>query len=182
MLAQEVAKKYANGLFLSVKEKSMIEPAYEQLQDLENFLKGDETLLNFLVAPHVLDEHKLALVRDVFTDRIDRLFVEFLIVLVRKHRVGYLHEIIDEFVRLVEAAKGIARVTAITAVPLDDAERARLAEKLAARTGLTIELEEKVDVEIIGGMIVILHNEIIDGSIRRGLELVEESLTKVRVH
>ena len=182
MLAQEVAKKYANGLFLSVQEKGKIEPAYTQLRDLEKFLQGDDTLLNFLVAPHVLDEHKLALVRKVFTDRIDRLFVEFLIVLVRKHRVGYLHEIIDEFVRLVEAAKGIARVTAITAVPLNDAERARLAEKLAARTCLTIELEVKVDALIIGGMIVIFHNEIIDGSIRRGLDLVEEKLTKIRVH
>ncbi len=182
MLAQEVAKKYANGLFLSVKEKNQIDPAYEQLQDLESFLKGDATLLNFLVAPHVLDEHKLALVRKVFTDRIDRLFVEFIIVLVRKHRIGYLHEIIDEFVRLVEAANGVARVTAITAVSLKDTERVRLAERLAARTGLTIELEERVDPEIIGGMIVILHNEIIDGSIRRGLDLVEENLTKVRVH
>ena len=182
MLAQEVAKKYANGLFLSVVEKGKMDPAYEQLQDLEKFLSGDETLLNFLVAPHVLDEHKLALVRDVFTDRIDRLFVEFLVVLVRKHRVGYLHEIIDEFVRLVEAAKGIVRVTVITAVPLGDSERVKLAEKLVARTKLTIELEEKVDKDIIGGMIVILHNEIIDGSIRRGLDVVQETLTKVRVH
>ena len=167
---------------MSVEDKDRMDQAHVQLQELNAFIQGDETLLNFLVAPHVLDEHKEALVTDVFSDRIDRLFVEFLLVLVRKHRIGFLHEIIDEFVRLVEATKGIARATIITAVELNDAERQKLSAKLAARTGLTIQLEEKVDPSIIGGMIVILHNEIIDGSIRHGLDLIEDQLTKVRVH
>ncbi|MFH1687115.1 MAG: ATP synthase F1 subunit delta [bacterium] len=182
MLSQEVAKIYAQGLYLSVVDRGKTDLAYGQLQDLRGYLETDQTLLNFLVAPHVLDEHKLALVRDVFSDRVDRLFVEFLIVLVRKHRIGYLKGIIDEFVRLVEADKGIARVTVITALSLIEAERQRLTSKLASRTGLSIQLEEKVDPEIIGGMIVILHNEIIDGSIRHGLELIEERLTSLRVH
>jgi len=40
---------------------------------------------------------------------------------------------------------------------------------------------KKVDPDILGGMIVILHNEIIDGSVRRGLDLLEEQLVKVKV-
>jgi F-type H+-transporting ATPase subunit delta len=182
MLAQEVAKKYANGLFLSVKGQGKVDLAYAQLQDLGNFVRKDPTMLHFLVAPHVLDGHKLALVRDVFSNRLDILFVELLVLLVRRHRVGFLNEIIDEFVRLVEAEKGIARVTAITAVPLGDAERRRLNEKLLLRTHLKVILEEKVDPGILGGMIVITHNQIIDGSVRRGLDLVKEQLLKVRVH
>jgi len=182
MLAQEVAKKYANGLFLSVKDKAKVDAAYDQLQDLGQFLKGDPTMMNFLVAPHVLDEHKLALVRDVFTGRLDPLFVQLLVLLVDKHRINYLHEIIDEFTRLVEAEKGIARATVLTALPITDTERANLNARLAAKTGLQVVLEEKIDPEIMGGMIVILHNEIIDGSVRRSLDLVEEQLAKVRVH
>ena len=116
MLAQEVAKKYAGGLFLSVMEKGLVNQAHDQLKDLKGILSDDPTMLNFLIAPHVLEEHKLALVRDVFTDRLDRLVMEFLIVLVSKHRIGYLHEVIDEFVRLVKAERGIALVTVITVV------------------------------------------------------------------
>ena len=182
MLAQEVAKVYSQGLFQSVSEKGLIDQTFGELTDLQSYLKTDESLLDFLVAPHVLDEHKLAVVRDAFTDRMHLLLVEFLTVLVRKHRVGYLPEIIDEFVRLVEADRGVGRATIITAVPLNDGERGRLTDKLAARSGLTIRLEEKIDPAIIGGMIVILHNEIIDGSLRRGLDLIEEQLGKVRVH
>jgi F-type H+-transporting ATPase subunit delta len=181
MLAQEVAQKYAHALFLSAKEKGLIDKAYEQLSDLKNYLESDPTLLDFLKAPQVLDEHKQALVQKVFSSRLERLFVEFLLVLVQKHRIGFLPDVIDEFTRLVEAEKGIGRVTIITAVPLNEAERSELITNLAAKTGLKIELEEKIEPRIIGGSIVILHNEIIDGSVRRGLDLLEEQLEKVKV-
>jgi len=182
VLAQEVAKKYAGGLFLSVKERGLVDQAHDQLRELREFLVGDPTLLNFLKAPHVLDEHKLALVRDVFGGRLNPLFVEFLVVLVNKHRIDYLHEVIDEFIRLVKAERGIALVTVITAVPIADGERSRLVDKMAARTGMTVELEEKIDRDIIAGMIIITHNQIIDGSVRRGLDVLEGQLSRVRVH
>lgn len=182
MLAQEVAKKYAGGLFLSATEKNLIGPAHDQLKELGEFLSGDSTLLDFLMAPHVLDEHKLALVRNVFSDRLDRLLVEFIIVLINKHRIKYLHDIIIEFIRMVKAERGIAAVTVITAVSINEPERQKLLEKLAARTGMTIELEQKIDPGIIAGMVIILHNEIIDGSVRHGLDVLEGQLTNVRVH
>jgi F-type H+-transporting ATPase subunit delta len=181
MLAQEVARKYAHALFLSAKEKGLIDKAYEQLSDLKNYLESDPTLLDFLKAPQVLDEHKQALVQKVFRTRLERLFVEFLLVLVQKHRIGFLPGIIDEFTRLVEAEKGIGRITVITVVPLTEGEKAKLIDRMAVRTGLKIELEEKIEPSLIGGSIVILHNEIIDGSIRRGLDLLEEQLEKVKV-
>ncbi len=181
MIAQEVAKKYAHALFLAARDKGLIDAAYEQLDDLKSFVEKDPTLLRFLSAPQVLEENKLSLVRTVFGPRLERLFVEFLVVLVNKHRVAHLAEIIDEFLRLVEAEKGIGRATVITARPLDPKERSALITRLAAKTGLRIETEEKVDPKVLGGMIVIMHNEIIDGSVRHGLDLIEDQLAKVKV-
>jgi len=181
MIAQEVAKKYAQALFLAAREKGLIDAAYEQLDDLKAFVETDPTLLRFLSAPQVLEENKLSLVRTVFGPRLERLFVEFLIVLVDRHRVAHLAEIIDEFLRLIEAEKGIGRATVITATPLDKKQRDDLIARLAAKTDLSIQVEEKVDPKILGGMIVIMHNEIIDGSVRHGLDLIEDQLAKVKV-
>ncbi|MBU8933673.1 MAG: ATP synthase F1 subunit delta [candidate division Zixibacteria bacterium] len=181
MLAQEVARKYAQALFMAAQSKGLIDAAHEQLEDLRKFIAEDDTLLNFLNAPQVLDENKQALIRTVFGERLEQLFVEFLVVLVDKHRVAHLAEIIDDFIRLVEAEKGIARATVITAKALDEEPRRNLIARLAAKTNLTIQIEEKIDPAIMGGMIVILHNEIIDGSVRYGLEMIEEQLAKVKV-
>jgi F-type H+-transporting ATPase subunit delta len=182
VLSQEVAKKYANALFLSVKEKNLLDEAYEQFGSMKELLESDKTLLNFLSAPQVLDEHKLNVVRDVFESRLKELFVEFLIVLVDKNRVNFLPEIIDELRRMIEAEKGVGRVTVISAIALNETERKGLSVKLAKKTGLKIILEEKIDNSIIAGMIIILHNEIIDGSTKHGLDLLEDQLSKVRVH
>lgn len=182
MLSQEVAKKYANALFLSVKEKSLLGDAYEQFGFLKELLESDKTLRNFLSAPQVLGENKLKVIREVFASRLNELFVEFLVVLVDKNRVNFLPEIIDELKDMIEAEKGIGRVTVISAVALNDSERKNLSAKLEKKTGLQIILEEKVDKSIIAGIIVILHNEIIDGSTKHGLDLLEDQLSKVRVH
>ena len=182
MLIWEVAGKYAQALFLSAKERNLLDKVYEQMRDLKEVVEADRSLLNFLGAPQVLEEAKKSLIRDVFGKRLERLLVEFLVVLVDKGRAGFLVEIIDEYERLVEAENGVGRVTVITAVPLSDAERSRLSEKMAVKTGLKIVLEEKVDPSVIGGMIAILHDEIIDGSVRHGLNLAREQLDKVRVH
>jgi F-type H+-transporting ATPase subunit delta len=96
--------------------------------------------------------------------------------------VNYLVEIIDEFDRLVKAEKGILRATVITAVRMNEAEEEKVITRLAAMTGMKIELEPKVDPTIIGGMIVVMHNQIIDGSIRNYLKTIEEQLAQVKVH
>ena len=180
MLAQEVARKYSQALFLAARDRGLIDAAYKQMNDLTTFLDSDQTLLNFLKAPQVLDEHKQALVRKVFGDRLEHLLVAFLIVRIEKHRISFLPEVIDEFARLVEAEKGIGRATILTAVPLTESERTRLIDRLAAKTALKIVLEERVEPEIIGGMIVILHNEIIDGSVRHELDRLQHQLSRVR--
>ncbi|MEW6050321.1 MAG: ATP synthase F1 subunit delta [Candidatus Zixiibacteriota bacterium] len=181
MLAQEIGHKYAHALFMSAKHKKMLELADEQFLALKAILSQDRSLQSFLDAPQVPDDKKEALIRKVFEGRMERMFVEFLLVLLDKHRINYLPEIIDEFDRLVKAEKGIARVTVITAMPLSTAEAQSLIARLAVRSGMTIELEQKIDPAILGGTIVIMHNQIIDGSLRHGLDRIREQLEKVKV-
>ena len=182
MLVWEVAKKYSNALFLSVKEKGIFDQADAQMLALKQVVDGDRRLLNFLTAPQVSDEAKQALVKDVFEQRMERLLVEFLQMLVRKNRINYLPEIIEEFDRHVKAEKGISSVTAITAVPMTEAEKSSLSARLAAKTAMKIELRARVDASIIGGMILIMHNQIIDGSVQHGLNELQDQLGSVRVH
>ena len=182
MIAQQVAKKYATALFMSVKERGLVDRTYEQFSGLEQLFEQDRSLLTFLGSPGVENERKQELVRSVFGERIEKHLVEFLTVLVDKHRAVYLPEVIDEFNRLVEHEKGISRVTVITAVPLVQTEEDELVSRLTSKTDSKIELEKKVDSSIIGGMIVIMHDRIIDGSVQHGMDLIHEQLQKIKVH
>jgi F-type H+-transporting ATPase subunit delta len=182
MLIWEVAGKYASALFMAVKERDLVTQADEQFLVLKQLVTQDRSLLNFLTAPQVPDEDKRQLIESVFGPRMHRLLVQFLLVLVEKGRISFLPEIIEEFDRQVKADQGVGIVTAITAVPMIDSEVDALRSKLAAKTGLKIELTRKVDPDILGGMIVVMHDSVIDGSVRRGLDLLEDQLEKVKVH
>ncbi len=182
MLAQQVGKKYGGALFQLAKDKNLIDHAWEQFNGLAEFLRKDRTFLDLMAAPQIPDEEKEKLIAKIFQGRFDTTFFNFILVLTRKRRIGYIIDIVEEFDRLVRIEKGIEKAACITAIPLSKAERSNLIAKLTAKTGLKIELEEKVDKAIIGGMIVILHNQIIDGSIRYGLQLLKNRLMKVKVH
>lgn len=182
MLAQQVAKKYSSALFELAKEKNMLDTAWNEFNDLAKMLDKDGSFLDFMSAPQVPDEDKYALTKKAFSDKLDKTLFNFLMFLAQKRRINFLPEIAEEFDRLVKAEKGIARATCITTSKITDSERDKLIGKLSEKTSLKIELDEKVDASILGGMIVILHNQIIDGSIRHGLDQLKNRLMKVRVH
>jgi F-type H+-transporting ATPase subunit delta len=182
MLAQQVAKKYSAALFELARERNLIDIAWEQFNSLAEFLRRDETFLNFMEAPQISEQKKMALIEKVFENRLERPFYDFLLVLVGKRRIRFLPEIVEYFDNLVREDKGIARAICISAVPISDAERKEVIARLQRKTSLKIELEEKVDESLIGGMVVMFREQIIDGSIRHGLDLLRNRLLKVKVH
>ena len=63
MLAQQVAAKYSTALFNITREKNLIDQAYTQFEQLDTIIKQDDTLLQFLLAPHILDQVKIKVAR-----------------------------------------------------------------------------------------------------------------------
>ena len=143
MLAQQVAKKYSTALFNLVMEKALVDQAFEQFEQLDNVINSDKALVQFLLAPHILEQDKISVIREVFGSRLEPLFLEFLLVLIDKHRIGFLHDIIEEFRERVAEARGIIVARIVTALPMDDTMRTGLIAKLRAKTGKTIDYEIK---------------------------------------
>ena len=65
-----------------------------------------------------------------------------------------------------------------TAIPLDDATLNRLATELSRVTGKNVQLFQKVDPSILGGAIIQVGEEIIDGSLRHKLDQIKERLAQ----
>jgi len=182
MLAQQVAKKYATALFGLAKEKGILEQISEEFRDLKELLDENRQLMDFLTAPQILEEDKQRVVREIFSERVSGGFLQFLLLLVSKHRVRHLGATADYFENLVHEEKGVLKARVITAVPLSEELGLRLKEKLESLSGKQIILHPELDRGIIGGIIVILKDQIIDMSIRFQLERLRQDLLAVRVH
>ncbi len=83
-----------------------------------------------------------------------------------------------EFEKIVEASQGVVRAQVTTAVPVDEDLQRDISAKLARATGKTIKMQTKVEPAILGGMVVRLGDQIIDGSVRRNLDGLRRSLAE----
>lgn len=176
-----IARKYARGLFEAGRHTNVLESLYDEAENLLAYLRQDRQLLAFLTAPQIKDEHKESVVRDSFATRVSGTFLSFLLLLVTKHRIDHLDSILDQFIGLVKEHHGILPTRVVTAFPLSSAERDRLTTELAARTGKKIELTVVEDSSLIGGIIVIVGNQIMDYSVRHYLGALKTRLLALKV-
>jgi F-type H+-transporting ATPase subunit delta len=97
---------------------------------------------------------------------------------VEQGRARDLSAIVERLVAL--AAERRQRVVAEvrTAIPLAKAMRDRLARALGRATGKRVEVKAVVDPSVIGGVFTRVGDQVIDGSVRRRLELARERLSE----
>lgn len=107
----------------------------------------------------------------------DSEFARFLGVLADNGRLRELPEIAALFEQMKRDAEHVLRVRVRSAVPMDDADAARLVEALKRRFNSDIELERSVDPSVMGGAVIDAGETVIDGSLRSRLAKLETALT-----
>lgn len=182
MEATQVARRYAGGLFALTEEQQVSEDVHNDFTALADLLRQDKLLLQFLAAPQLLDSDKHAVVQKVFEDKVIEQLYALLQLLVDKHRTSYLLEIAEEYDRLYNESRGFVSTKLITAVSLTEGEVARIKEQLDRLTGRKVVVETEVDPTIIGGVVAIVGDRIIDRSVRHGLDVLREQLMELKVH
>jgi F-type H+-transporting ATPase subunit delta len=91
----------------------------------------------------------------------------FLALLIENGNIGQAEKIISEFERAWDKSAGISRVEVSSAKELDKETRVEVKKHLAKIFGAKeVEMEEKVDPSIIGGLILREGDKILDGSVR----------------
>jgi len=98
------------------------------------------------------------------------------LLLLQRGRLDSLPAVLAEFIRLDNARQGIVTATAISAAPLEPAEVRDLTARLEQLSGGRIELSQRVDPSLLGGIQVQLGDRLIDGSVRGRLERLRHRL------
>lgn len=108
----------------------------------------------------------------------DAPIAHFMELLADNGRLRDLPEIAALFEQLKRDAEHVLKVRVRSAVALDDAEAARLAEALQRRFGSAIDMVRKVDPAVLGGAVIEAGETVIDGSLKSRLTKLESALTQ----
>jgi F-type H+-transporting ATPase subunit delta len=169
---------YARALLEMAQAETVTQRIEEELFRLRELLKSNPNLLEFLKDPNVTREGKRQALAELFQGRVHSLVLNALITVSDTDRTNRLPAIIEEFIALAAASRQKVSGEIITAIKLDDAMLARLSAELSRITGKSVQLFQKVDPAILGGAIIQVGEQVIDGSLRRKLNQIRENLAQ----
>jgi len=181
MIVSGIGKRYAVALFDAAKAEDVLDQVYGDAASFARLLKAERNFLRFLLSLQATPDEKKSLVMKVIGDRASGLFVKFIQLLIDKKRIGAYEEIEKAFEALYEEERGIIQVAVVTAIPLDADMERKAKSTIEARTGKSARIVKRVDPGVIGGVIMIAGDQIIDGSIRNSLAEMRRELLELRV-
>jgi F-type H+-transporting ATPase subunit delta len=176
-MASSVAKRYAEAVLSLAKEQGTMSRWQADLTLLNDvasdeaanaFLTnptGDATVkLNFLNA--VLDKHDA----QPEAKNLARLLVE-------RQRLGIISDLHQLFEEAMLAEQGIVYADVTTAEPLDEAGQEVVRQQLSKIVGKEVQLRLKQDPSIIGGIVALIGDQLIDGSVINQLRRLRARLS-----
>ena len=169
MIKSQVGRRYSKAIFEIAEEKNQVKEIYEMLNSAMVLYRTDKEFKNFILNPLIDNEQKKSVLNEIFgKDNSENLNI--LLFILDKGRMNCIKYIVAEYLKIYYRKNRILDVKATFTKELTDEQKKKLIDKLSQKTGKEINLEIKIDKDILGGGIIKIGDKIIDGSIRRELD------------
>jgi F-type H+-transporting ATPase subunit delta len=172
-----LVRGYAEALFAVAEAEGELAPVEDELYAFAKALESETKLREALTDPALPAENKKALVRDLLGERANPHTVNALGFLIDQGRTREIGRIAEDLVAVAAERRAHAVAEVRSAVPLDEAQRDRLAAALSRATGRQVEIQVVVDPTVVGGVVAKVGDEVFDGSIRTRLDEARDRLT-----
>src|SRR5262249_10560278 len=164
-------------LFEAARERGKLDAIREQLGTFADALAENRDLQLFFFSPYFSSAEKEdGLKRSIAGAEPE--VVNFLNLLIEKHRMPVIFRIRRQFDALWAKENKRLGVTVTSAVELDPEIVQRVGAEIEQQTGNTVELQSRVDPDILGGLVVQVGNVVLDTSIRNRLEKLRKSVAQ----
>ncbi|OPY66391.1 MAG: ATP synthase subunit delta, sodium ion specific [Syntrophorhabdaceae bacterium PtaU1.Bin034] len=179
MISQSIARRYAKGLFAAGEKDGKYKDYRQQLEEVVSITESEPRMYRALILPLLeMDKRKEILADLTKVLGSSPAVAALLNLLLEKNRMNYLPSIRDAYEGLVNDKEGMVKGLGFSAYPVSDATKAQIEKALGERLNKRVLLEIKEDKSLIGGIKVAVGGIRIDGSVKRQLELLNESMMK----
>ncbi|MDA1036300.1 MAG: F0F1 ATP synthase subunit delta [Chloroflexi bacterium] len=176
MAKAATAMRYAQALFAIAGEKNATEAWLDELNQAQAAL-DDPTVRAYLDTPRVRTEEKLGVVTQLLEGR-EPMVASMVGLLTERHASSSLRAVIDAYGELLNQQLGRVKAEVTTATPMSSEQQQKLSAALGTSLGKAIVLDAQEDPEIIGGIVVRVGDQIIDGSVRSKLAAMKQRLER----
>jgi F-type H+-transporting ATPase subunit delta len=168
--------RYAKALFSLGKERDQIMPLHKDIMSIYTLCGKSEDFVHFLENPIISTSQKKEIFQKLLKDHVSELALRFILLITENHRELEIPGICRYFIDLVRADQGILPASVTTTGKLSRDTFELIRKSLVKETGKEIELTEKINPAIIGGMILRIEDQQYDGSIATQLKKIKAAM------
>ena len=168
-----LASRYAKSLIDLAIERGELEKVVADMQWLQGICKSNRDFVNLLRSPIIKADTKKKIVTAITAGNITEMTAGFNALLITKGRESNLPEIAAAFITAYNKHKNIHIIRLTTAAPVSDSFKSAIIEQVKKSAGFqNIELEEKIDADLIGGFVLQVGDKLVDASIAYDLRAI----------
>lgn len=172
-LTSEVFDPYAQALMSLAKDQNLTDRFGDDVAFLLGLLDESDELRQFIESPLIKADVKKGVLRQIAGEQVHPFLLNFLMLLVDRGRIPFLADICKLYRNLLRELKQTALAEVTSAVELTDAQKDEVRQKVKAMVGAqAVELETRIDPDLIGGVIIKVGSQIIDASLRGQLRRI----------
>lgn len=166
-----IPKRYAKALYKLAVENGDSHEIYEQLKPLSRGLKGLDDIKRVLLNPYVKEEDKGRVMMQLVGAKPGSSLDKFLLLVIRNNRAEFLRKIALSYVNIYREEHDIAKVEITTAAELPEEQSDAIVDIVRKQMpGTTLEVEQHIDPELIGGFTVKVGDVLLDASVKNELK------------
>ena len=178
MLISRVSYRFAKSILQLAIERNELEMVIEEIRLVHKTCLENRELRVMLHSPVIKVDKKRKIFHQIFDESLGEMTTTFFDIVFRRSREELIQDITISFVQQYKEFKNIHIIRVETATPLSDENRKHVMEFLKTRTDGGIELDEVVDKDLIGGIILRMNDLQIDASVRNNLNKLEKEFSK----
>ncbi|MCS6969008.1 MAG: ATP synthase F1 subunit delta [Cytophagales bacterium] len=169
-----VATRYAKSLADLAKEKGVLAAVHDDMMFFNKVCQENRGLRLLLRNPIVNREIKLNIISRIFGGRVNPLTLSFFEITVKKNREELLEIIALEFHRLYNRLSNVEEGELVLAAPISETLLSQLQQKANLLAGKQVELNVKIDPNLIGGFVLTVGDKQLDESVRSQLNKLRQ--------
>ncbi|BEP30238.1 ATP synthase F1 subunit delta [Helicovermis profundi] len=180
-MAKLVSNIYADALFEVAVEEDALSVIKEEFEFVIESFDLNLDFFRIYNSPQISVRERKEVISEVFEGKISEELLNFLKILIDKRRTSSLFGIGKAFNKLVDIHLGTEHVVVESVNKLSEKEMEILRKKIEELSGSNIKLVNKVNKELVGGLVIKSGDKIIDGSVTRKLAEIKDELFKIIV-
>ncbi len=179
---ESIVSKYASAIVSIAKDEKKCLEFKKAFNDLLSLFLEQPEISRYLESYFVSDDDKFSLIDKLCSSYKSENITNFMKLITKKHLIYKFKDIVKEITKQLNEELSIDEGFLYSTEPLSKPQMDKIQSAISKKLGHKVELKNVIDSRLIGGVRVVVHDHVYDGSIKFKLETLKNNLKERRTN